>query len=241
MKKRAHRIFKIETIENCIFLVSKKGFHTIPRNLSFLFLRSHCSRGRGLGGGVGGGASASRGGRAGDGVDQVNGRGDGGEAAQVASRLLCVSGRALAIFLFFSSFLVDILKDCFVCFLFYFYFSILFFFVFYGPLMVTIVLVANNCVDRSFSELWRFKKGSKRMRCWQLGQYVGANRKETQACAITPFKKVQWLLMGCSISPPHPFESSKEKYVNHSKLVGPPPTSHSSPIPESKFQKIATV
>ena len=29
---------------------------------------------------------------------------------------------------------------------------------FYGPLLVTIGLVAKNCVDRSFSELWKFKE-----------------------------------------------------------------------------------
>ena len=28
---------------------------------------------------------------------------------------------------------------------------------FYGPLLATIVLVQLNCVDRSFSELWKFK------------------------------------------------------------------------------------
>ena len=36
--------------------------------------------------------------------------------------------------------------------------NILMFGAFYGPLATTIVLVAKNRVDRSVSELWKFKK-----------------------------------------------------------------------------------
>ena len=37
-------------------------------------------------------------------------------------------------------------------------FEIFDFWAFYGPLFVTIVLGAKNCVDRSFAELWRFEQ-----------------------------------------------------------------------------------